>query len=67
MLGSENKQMMLKEAFIEVGTCSKAIDISRIANKDGFVLNEFLFFEVNLFREVRFFNLMVDSNSCAYL
>jgi len=49
---SENKHTRLNDAFNEIGTCVKTITIRRIAVKDGFVFNEFLFFEVNLFWEV---------------
>ena len=49
---SGNKERILNEAFKEIGTCSAAINIRRIANNDGLVFNESLFFEVNLFKEV---------------
>ena len=53
MLASANKQTILNEALKEIGTCSKAINIRRIAINDGLlVFNESPFFEVNLFREV---------------
>ena len=52
MLASDNKQTILNEAFKEIGTCSKAINIRRIDIKDGFAFDEFLVFEVNLLREV---------------
>ncbi len=52
LLASENKQTILNEAFKEIGTCSKAINIRRIDIKDGFAFDEFLVFEVNLLREV---------------
>jgi len=52
LLASENKQTILNEAFKEIGTCSKAINIRRIDIKDDFAFDESLFFEVNLLREV---------------
>ncbi len=52
LLASENKQTILNEAFNEIGTCSKAINIRKIGIKDCLVLNWSLFFKVNLFREV---------------
>ena len=52
MLVSENKQIILKEAFKAIGTCIKAINIRINAISDGFLLSESLFLEVNLFREV---------------
>ena len=52
VLGSENRQTILNEAFKEIGTCNNAINIRKTAINDGFVFNESLFFEVNLFREV---------------
>ena len=67
MLASENKHTRLNDDFKAMGTCIKAITIRRIAINDGFVLNESLFFEVNLFREVWFLNLMLDSNSLLIL
>tara|TARA_B100000579_G_scaffold181413_1_gene147855 strand:- start:136 stop:387 length:252 start_codon:yes stop_codon:yes gene_type:complete len=51
-LVSENKQEISNDAFMDIGTCIKAINTSRTANKDGLVVNESLFFLVNLFREV---------------
>ena len=51
-LVSENKQIILNDAFNEIGTCRKPIIIRKIAIKDGLVFNESLFFEVNLFRDV---------------
>ena len=51
LLASENKQTILNEAFKEIGTCSKAINIRSIDINDGFEFNESLFLEVNLFRE----------------
>ena len=51
-LVSENKQKILNDASNEIGTCIKAIKIRMIAIKDGLVVNESLFFWVNLFREV---------------
>ena len=67
MLASENKQTILNEAFKEIGTCSKAINIRRIEINDGFEFNESLFLKVNLFREVCLFNLMLDSHSLLIL
>ena len=52
MLVSENKQKILNDAFKEIGTCRKAIKTRSIAIKDGLVVDESLFFLVNLFREV---------------
>ena len=49
-LALENKQTKLNDAFNEIGTCSKAINMRRIAINDGLVFNVSLFFEVNLFR-----------------
>ena len=51
-LGSENKQKILNDACMEIGTCRKAIKTRRIAIKDGLVVNEPLALWVNLFREV---------------
>ena len=51
-LVSENKQKILNDAFNEIGTCKKAIKTRRIAIKDGLVVNESLFFWVNLFKEL---------------
>ena len=52
VLASENKHAILNDDFKDIGTCIKAINIKRIEIKDGLALNESLFFEVNLFREV---------------
>tara|TARA_B100001250_G_C19169564_1_gene516046 strand:+ start:166 stop:399 length:234 start_codon:yes stop_codon:yes gene_type:complete len=60
LLVSESKQTILNEAFKEIGTCIKAINIRRMASNDGSVFNGSLFFEVNLFRELCFLNLMLD-------
>ena len=49
---SENKQKILNDAFKEIGTCIKAIKNRRIAITVGLVVNESLFFWVNLFKEV---------------
>ena len=51
-LDSENMYKISIEAFKEIGTCRKTIKVSRIKLKEGFLFNESLFFEVNLFREV---------------
>ena len=51
-MDSVNKPKILNDAFKEIGTCRKAIKIRRIAIKDGLVVDESLFFLVNLFREV---------------
>ena len=51
-LVSENKQKILNDAFKEIGTCIKAIKTRRIVIKDFLIVNESLFFWVNLFREV---------------
>jgi len=51
-LVSENKQKILNDACNEIGTCRKAIKARSIAIKDGLVVNESIFFLVNLFREV---------------
>ena len=51
LLASENKQTILNEAFKEMGTCSKAINIRNIDINDGFELNESLLLEVNLLSE----------------
>ncbi len=51
-LVSENKQKTLNDAFSEIGTSRKVINPKRIAIKDGLVVNEYLFFWVNLLREV---------------
>jgi hypothetical protein len=51
LFASDNKQTILNDDFKEIGICIKAITIRRIAMKDGLVLRESLFFEVNLFRE----------------
>ena len=47
-LAPDNKEKILIEAFNEMGTCSKAINIRRITINDGWVFNKLLFFEVNL-------------------
>ena len=52
LLDSENKQTILNEAFNEIGTCNKAINIRIRAINDGLVCDEFFFLEVNLFRGV---------------
>ena len=49
---SENKQKILNDERNEIGTCRKTIKMRRIGIKDGLVVNESLFFWVNLFREV---------------
>jgi len=51
---SENKQKIFIDAFKEIGTWRKAIKTRSIAIKDGLVVDESLFFLVNLFREVWF-------------
>ena len=61
-LVSGNKQTRFNDAFKEIGACIKAITIRRIAINDGLLFKESLFLEVNLFREVWFFNLMLESN-----
>ncbi len=52
LLASVNKQTKPNEAFKEIGTCSKAINNRSIDIDDGFEFNEFLFWKVNLFKEV---------------
>ena len=67
MLGSEKKQTILIEAFKEIGICRKIIKVKSMVIKDGLVFNAALFVELNLFTELRFFNLMLESNSMLIL
>ena len=43
---------MLNEDLRDIGTWSKAINIRRFAINDGFVFNDSLLIERNLFRDV---------------
>ena len=64
---SENKQKIFIDAFKKIGTWRKAIKTRSIAIKDGLVVDESLFFLVNLFREVWFLNFILESNSLLIL
>ena len=64
---SGNKQIILKDAFNEIGTCKTVIKRRRIALKDGWKSNVALFFEVNLFKEVWFLNLILNRTLSTYL
>tara|TARA_B100000700_G_scaffold256318_1_gene289502 strand:- start:8299 stop:8466 length:168 start_codon:yes stop_codon:yes gene_type:complete len=52
LLDSENKERIVKDAFREIGTCSRAINIRSIDTTDGFVFNLALFLIDNRFMEV---------------
>ena len=52
LLASEKKLTKLNDAFKEIGTWRKAINMRSTVVKDGLVFDESFFFEVNLLREV---------------